>query len=79
MRRVFTGLARPFTQTVGLARWMLVAGLVLTAAFVVMAVFAPWIAPYGFAQATADGVRFPKAGAPSASAAASSAAKAAPA
>lgn len=65
MRRVLAGLAKPFTQTVGLARWMLVAGLVLTAVFVVMAAFAPWIAPYGFAQAAADGVRFPKAGAPS--------------
>ena len=65
MRGVFSMLARPFTQTVGLARWMLVAGLVLTVAFVVMALFAPWISPYGFAQSAADGVRFPKAGPPS--------------
>jgi len=66
MRAVLKGLARPFTETVGLARWMLVIGLVITAIFVIFAIFAPWIAPYGFAQSSADGVRFPKAGAPSA-------------
>lgn len=65
MRAVLKTLARPFTETVGLARWMLVIGLVITAIFVIFAIFAPWIAPYGFAQSSADGVRFPKAGAPS--------------
>ena len=44
---------------------MLVIGVVITAVFVILAIFAPWIAPYGFAQSSADGVRFPKAGAPS--------------
>ena len=39
-----------FRQSVGLQRGMLVAGLVLSAVFLVCAVFAPWIAPYGFAQ-----------------------------
>ena len=29
---------------------MLVAGLVLTAFFLLLAIFAPWLAPYGFAQ-----------------------------
>ena len=66
MRAVLKGMARPFTETVGLARWMLVIGIVITAFFVILAIFAPWIAPYGFAQSSADGVRFPKAGAPSA-------------
>lgn len=65
MPTVLRSLAKPFTETTGLARWMLVAGIVITAVFVVCAVFAPWLAPYGFAQASADGVRFPKAGAPS--------------
>ncbi|MDY0908118.1 ABC transporter permease [Microbacterium sp. CFBP9034] len=37
-------------QSVGLQRGMLVAGLVLTAVFLLMAIFAPWIAPYGFSQ-----------------------------
>jgi peptide/nickel transport system permease protein len=65
MRGVLRLLAKPFTETVGLARWMLVAGVVITGIFVILAVFAPWIAPYGFAQSTVDGVRFPKADAPS--------------
>ncbi|WP_136707107.1 ABC transporter permease [Agromyces sp. H66] len=37
-------------QSVGLQRGMLVAGLVLTAFFILIAIFAPLIAPYGFAQ-----------------------------
>ncbi|WP_062318575.1 ABC transporter permease [Demequina maris] len=37
-------------QSVGLQRGMLVTGLVLTAIFVLTAVFAPLLAPYGFAQ-----------------------------
>ena len=37
-------------QSVGLQRGMLVAGLVLTAFFLLLAIFAPWLAPYGFAQ-----------------------------
>jgi peptide/nickel transport system permease protein len=65
MRGLVAALLRPFTQTAGLARWMLVAGAVLTALFIVFALFAPWIAPYGFAQSAVDGVRFPKAAPPS--------------
>jgi peptide/nickel transport system permease protein len=43
-------------QSVGLQRGMLIAGLVLTALFVILAVFAPWIAPYSYNQlAGADG------------------------
>ncbi|UFS59710.1 ABC transporter permease [Subtercola endophyticus] len=37
-------------QSVGLQRGMLVAGLIITAVYVICAVFAQWIAPYGFAQ-----------------------------
>lgn len=65
MRAILRGLAKPFTQTAGLGRWMLVSGMLLTAVFVLCALFAPWIAPYDFAQSSADGTRFPKAGAPS--------------
>jgi peptide/nickel transport system permease protein len=65
MRGIVKTLARPFTQTAGLARWMLVAGVIITGVFVICAIFAPWLAPYGFAQSAADGVRFPKAGPPS--------------
>jgi peptide/nickel transport system permease protein len=66
MRRLLKGLAKPFTETTGLARWMLVIGILLTAVFVVCALFAPWLAPYGFAQSSAGGVQFPKVGPPSA-------------
>ena len=65
MRRLLSALAKPFTETTGLARWMLVAGVLVTAVFVICAVFAPWLAPYGFAQSSAHGVEFPKVGHPS--------------
>lgn len=63
--RVLRSLTKPFRETVGLARWMLVAGLVITAVFLVFALFAPWIAPYGFSQTSAGGADFPKAASPS--------------
>ncbi len=45
-----------FNKSVGLQRGMLVAGLVLTALFLLTAVFAPVIAPFGFSQISdADG------------------------
>jgi len=53
-------LTAPFRQTTGLARWILLSGMLLVGLFVVLALFAPWIAPYGFAQVAADGERFPK-------------------
>ena len=44
-------------QSVGLQRGMLVAGLVITALFVLTAIFAPLVAPYGYSQLRdADGV-----------------------
>lgn len=45
-------------QSVGLQRGMLIAGLVLITVFVIVAAFAPWIAPYGWAQRSVDGVKF---------------------
>src|SRR3712207_7209151 len=45
-----------FSKSVGLQRGMLVAGLVLTGAFVLTALLAPLLAPYGFSQLSdADG------------------------
>ncbi len=58
-------LVAPFRNTSGLARWILVTGLLITAMFIVLALFAPWIAPYGFDQVKADGARFPKMAPPS--------------
>jgi peptide/nickel transport system permease protein len=65
MRRLLSALGKPFTETTGLARWMLVIGVAITAVFVICAIFAPWIAPFGFAQSSSHGVEFPKTGAPS--------------
>lgn len=51
----------PFRETTGLARWILLSGLFLVGIFVVLAVFAPWIAPYDFSQVRYEnGEPFPK-------------------
>ncbi|OZG67405.1 peptide ABC transporter permease [Bifidobacterium eulemuris] len=51
---------------VGWQKGMLVTGLALTAFFLVVAIFAPWIAPYGYSQMKGDdGVSFPTQAAPS--------------
>src|SRR3954452_6965394 len=51
---------KPMTEARGLSKWMVIAGFVLVAFFLILAIFAPLIAPYGFDQVSADGVRFPK-------------------
>lgn len=53
-------------MTSGLQRFTLLLGLGLVAGFILVAIFAPLIAPYGFAQSTADGVEFARQQAPSA-------------
>lgn len=53
-------------NTQGLARYLVLIGVTITVLFVVLAVFAPWIAPYDFAQRRVDGELFPKSGSPSA-------------
>jgi peptide/nickel transport system permease protein len=59
LRRILRGIARPYRDSHGVARFMLVAGTLITAVMVLMAIFAPLIAPYGFNQvAGADGERF---------------------
>jgi peptide/nickel transport system permease protein len=68
-RLVGRGLRRllaPVAETRGLARVMLVVGAATTLFFVVLAVFARWIAPYGFAQYQSGGHRFPQLAGPSA-------------
>lgn len=61
--------ARRFLGTVreshGVPKWILYTGVGIVVFFVVLAVFAPLIAPYGFDQFSVDGARFPKQGAPS--------------
>lgn len=63
--RVRRGL-KPLRDAQGLSRWLLWIGVALSAFFIVLAVFAPAIAPYDFNQYIADGERFPKQGPPSA-------------
>ena len=55
----------PFRNTTGLARWILITGLLITAVFVIFAIFAPWIAPFDFNQQKVDGAKFPKMASPS--------------
>jgi peptide/nickel transport system permease protein len=61
----FPGLAL-LRSTHGLQRATLIAGLVLVVVFVVVALFAPLLARYGFAQTSSDGVEFVRQQAPSA-------------
>ncbi len=59
LRRILRGIARPYRQSHGVARFMLVTGTVLTIVMVLTAIFAPLIAPYGFNQvADENGERF---------------------
>ncbi len=62
---MLNSLISPFRSTTGLARWILVTGLAITAMFVILAVFAPWIAPYDFNQQRVDGVKLPQMAPPS--------------
>ena len=59
-------VVRDLTIAVGWQKAMLVTGLVITGVFLLVAVFAPLIAPYGYSQIKdADGVSFPTQAAPS--------------
>ncbi|MCU1530343.1 MAG: peptide transporter permease, partial [Frondihabitans sp.] len=52
--------------SVGLQRGMLIAGIIITLVFIIAAIFAPLIAPYGYAQLTGHGGAFPRQAPPSA-------------
>lgn len=67
MRAVLSVLFSPFSRTQGVARWMLAIGAAITGVFVVFAIFAPWIAPYGYAQFTDSSGEFRKLGHPNGS------------
>ena len=59
-------VGRDLKNAVGWQKAMLVTGLVITGVFLLVAVFAPLIAPYGYSQIKdADGVSFPTQAAPS--------------
>jgi peptide/nickel transport system permease protein len=68
MRRI--GLPRwlqPVRETTGVSRWILWSGVIIVSIFVLMAIFAPLIAPYGFDQVTSGGHDFVKQSAPDSS------------
>lgn len=63
-----SGLFSALRQTGGVQRGMLLTGGAITGFFVLVAILAPWISPYGFNDVTnAAGKRFPRLSAPSAS------------
>src|SRR4051812_34299707 len=51
----------------GVPKWILYSGIAIVLLFVILAIFAPLIAPYGFADSSSGGVDFPKQAAPSGS------------
>jgi peptide/nickel transport system permease protein len=55
---------QPVAEARGVPRWILWTGVGIVAFFTILAIFAPLIAPYGFDQVSADGMRFPKQGSP---------------
>ncbi len=57
-------LLAPIRQTTGTARWILLSGLFITLIYLILALFAPWIAPFDFNQRGIDGVKFDKMSAP---------------
>ncbi|GGG23130.1 putative oligopeptide ABC transporter, permease protein [Rhodococcoides trifolii] len=64
-RRGIPGVAL-IKSSAGLQKWTIIIGLLLVAAFVIAAVFAPLIAPFDFAQTSSGGVDFARQAAPSA-------------
>ena len=46
-------------------KWILYSGIAIVLFFLILAIFAPLIAPYGFAQSSSGGVDFPKQAPPS--------------
>lgn len=52
---MLTRLTSPFRNTTGMARWLLIVGLLMTAFFLFLAVFAPWVAPTGFNESVMNG------------------------
>jgi peptide/nickel transport system permease protein len=51
----------------GVPKWILYSGVGIVLFFLILAIFAPLIAPYGFADSSSGGVDFPKQAAPSGS------------
>jgi len=63
-RRGLRRLFAPIVGAQGLPKWLLWSGIIITAVFVILAVFAPLLTPYDFAQYSSGGRHFPKQGEP---------------
>jgi len=55
---------RPIRETTGVSRWMFWSGVIIVAVFLVLAIFAPVLAPYGFDQVQDGSTQFPKQSSP---------------
>ena len=62
----FSRAWRTLRQAGGVQMGMLASGAIIVVFFAVLAVFAPWLSPYGFNDNSANGVSFPVQAAPSA-------------
>jgi peptide/nickel transport system permease protein len=62
---IFKRIASPYRQSHGIQRFMLVTGTLLALGFILMAIFAPLIAPFDFNQNSDAAGRFPQQGDPS--------------
>jgi peptide/nickel transport system permease protein len=60
----FPRTLRPMLEARGLTKWMLISGIFIVAVFLILAIFAPQIAPFGFDQVADSAGRFPKQGGP---------------
>jgi len=58
-------LIRQIRSARGVPKWILYSGIAIVLFFLILAIFAPLIAPYGFAQSSSGGVDFPKQAPPS--------------
>lgn len=56
---------KPFRDAQGLSKWLLWLGIGGTLLVFLVAIFAPWLAPYDFNQVSSGGERFPKQAPPS--------------
>jgi peptide/nickel transport system permease protein len=54
----------PIRESTGISRWIFWSGVVIVSIFVLMAIFAPLISPYGFNQVSDGATQFPKQGHP---------------
>ena len=62
---ILSKLAAPYKQSHGVQRFMLVTGTAVSLLVILLAIFAPLIAPFSFDTYQADGARFPTQGEPS--------------